>query len=195
MTITPTTVLTGSLVRLEPLTAVHAPGLAAAAAEDRSSYGWTSVPAGESEAVRYVDQLTAEASAGSAVPFAQVRVADGAVVGSTRFLHLRPYAVEIGGTWLARSAQRTGINREAKLLLLTRAFEEWGMARVDLCTDARNETSRRAIAGLGAAFEGVLRGWQLSRVVGEEGQVRDTAMFSIVRPEWPGVRAGLTAAP
>jgi RimJ/RimL family protein N-acetyltransferase len=102
-----------------------------------------------------------------------------------------PYAVEIGGTWLAASAQGTGINVDAKLLLLTHAFEHWQVGRVDLKTDARNERSRNAIARIGATFEGVLRSWQPSLVAGEEGRLRDTAMFSIVAGEWPAVRARL----
>jgi RimJ/RimL family protein N-acetyltransferase len=105
-----------------------------------------------------------------------------------------PYAVEIGGTWLAGSTQRTGINTNAKLLLLDYAFTTFGVGRVDLKTDARNERSRAAISRIGASFEGVLRHWQPSLVAGEEGQLRDTAIYSILDVEWPDVRAGLRAA-
>jgi RimJ/RimL family protein N-acetyltransferase len=104
-----------------------------------------------------------------------------------------PYAVEIGGTWLATSAQRSGINTEAKLLLLDYAFETWHVGRVDLKTDARNDRSRNAILRIGASFEGVLRHWQPSLVEGEEGTLRDSAMFSIVDSEWPSVRERLTS--
>ena len=100
-------------------------------------------------------------------------------------------AVEVGWTWLAASAQRTGINREAKLLLFTYAFESLGVARVDLKTDARNERSRRAIAGRGATFEGVLRSGSRSHAEGETGRLRDSAMFSVVAAEWPAVRTHL----
>jgi RimJ/RimL family protein N-acetyltransferase len=120
-----------------------------------------------------------------------VRTADECVAGCTRFLELRPHAVEIGGTWLSASAQRTGINIEAKLLLLTYAFEERGVGRVELKTDARNDRSRAAIAAIGASFEGVLRNYQPSHATGEDGKLRDTAMYSIVDTEWPGVRARL----
>ena len=101
------------------------------------------------------------------------------------------YAIEIGWTWLAASAQRTGINTEAKLLLLEYAFGTLGVARVDFKTDARNQQSRRALARLGAQFEGVLRQWSPSHVPGEEGRLRDSAMFSVIASEWPAVRAGL----
>ena len=117
-------------------------------------------------------------------------------VGSTAFRALRfapfepfPYAVEVGATWLAASAQRTGINAEAKLLMFGHAFETWDAARVDLRTDARNERSRHAIRAVGARFEGVLRNWQPSLVQGEEGRYRDSAMFSVTAEEWPSTAA------
>jgi N-acetyltransferase len=134
------------------------------------------------------------------VPFAQVRRADGRAVGCTSYLEPRYWpgrpdlcAVEIGWTWLAASAQGTGLNAEAKLLLLDHAFERLRVARVDFKTDARNTRSRRALAGLGARFEGVLRAWSPSRVPGEEGRLRDSAMFSVLAAEWPAVRSGLRA--
>ncbi len=102
-------------------------------------------------------------------------------------------AVEIGWTWLGASAQRTGINVEAKRLLFAYAFEVLGLVRVDLKTDARNERSRVAMARLGARFEGILRSWSPSRVAGEEGLLRDSAMFSVVTAEWPEVKAALDA--
>lgn len=191
--------LVGRLVRLEPLTEAHVNGLIAASAEDRATYGHTTVPDGRDATVVYVRALLAAGSTGETIPFAQVRVADGHTVGVTRFLTLRsrpgapfPYAVEIGGTWLAASAQRTGINSEAKLLLLAHAFEVWKVKRVDFKTDARNERSRAAILALGASFEGVLRSWQPSHVPGEEDGLRDSAMYSILDSEWPAVRRGLT---
>lgn len=104
-----------------------------------------------------------------------------------------PFAVEVGGTWLAASAQRTAVNTEAKLLLLAHAFDTWGVVRVDLKTDARNERSRAAIERLGARFEGVLRRWQPSQVAGEEDGYRDSAIYSVLDTEWPSVRANLAA--
>ena len=187
-------VLKGSLVRLEPLDASHVPGLVAAAEEDRSAYAWTVVPRAGEVAAYVAAQLARDGM----MPFAQVRVSDGAPVGCTAFWNPRAWpdredllAVEVGWTWLAASAQRTGINTEAKLLLLQHAFEELCVARVDLKTDARNQRSRRAIEGLGARFEGVLRNWSPSHVPGEEGRLRDSAMFSVTDYEWPAVEAAL----
>lgn len=191
--------LDGRLVRLEPLAVGHVPALAAAAAEDRASYGYTTVPDGEPATARYVEALRQAAARGETVPFAQCRAGDGRPVGVTRYLTLRrtppaaPWAVEIGGTWLAASAQGTGLNVEAKLLLLAHAFEVWGVGRVDFKTDARNGRSRAALEALGATFEGVLRSWQPSHVPGEEGRLRDSAMYSLVAAEWPGRRAHLEA--
>lgn len=131
--------------------------------------------------------------------FAQIRLSDEAPVGATSLWNPRTwpgrddlYAVEIGWTWLAASAQRTGINAEAKLLLLQHAFDELGLARVDWKTDARNQRSRRAIEGLGARSEGVLRNWSPSHVPGEEGKLRDSAMFSVTDAEWSAVKSVLS---
>ena len=194
--------LTGRHVRLEPLSSAHVPGLVAAAAEDRSSYGWTSVPDGPEEAAEYVRSALAEQDGGRVLPFAVVRTGDDAVVGSTRFLDMEvlgrpdvvlldderpPDAVEIGSTWYAASAQRTPLNTEAKLLLLGHAFDVWRVLRVTLKTDARNQRSRAAIERLGASFEGVRR----AHTIASDGTVRDSAYFSIVSAEWPAVRNGL----
>jgi N-acetyltransferase len=107
-------------------------------------------------------------------------------------------AIEVGFTWLAGSVQGTGINAEAKLLLLLLlllryAFETLGVVRVDLKTDARNQRSRAAIAALGAQFEGVLRNWSRSWAAGEEGKLRDSALFSVIEAEWPTVKSALAA--
>ncbi|HYM66201.1 MAG TPA: GNAT family protein, partial [Patescibacteria group bacterium] len=139
------------------------------------------------------------------LPFATVDRASGRVAGSTRFLNIefwtwppdnrhqrgpeRPDAVEIGATWLAASAQRTPINTEAKLLMLTHAFDHWRVHRVSLMTDARNQRSRQAILRLGAGFDGVLRAARPA----SDGAIRDTAAFSILEAEWPAVRANLEA--
>jgi N-acetyltransferase len=189
-------VLHGSLIRLEPLAMSHAPDLARAAEEDRSSYDFTLVP----RAAEVKAYLAAQFARGGLTPFAQVRMRDGMAVGCTAFCTPRTWpdrqdlrAIEIGWTWLAASAQGTGINAEAKLLLLTYAFETLGVARADLKTDARNERSRRAIECLGAHFEGVLRSWSPSRAPGEAGMLRDSAMFSVVAAEWPAVKSALGA--
>lgn len=187
-------VLEGTLVRLEPLTPAHAEDLAVAAEEDRSSYEYTWVPRA-AEMDSYVTAHLERAAQGTMIPFAQVRRADGRAVGSTSYWDPRSWpdrdeicALEIGWTWLAGSAQRTGINVESKLLLMEYAFEVLRLARVDLKTDARNERSWRAIEGIGAKFEGVLRNWSESRAPGEEGLLRDSAMFSVTAAEWPSVK-------
>ncbi|MFD9794965.1 GNAT family N-acetyltransferase [Streptomyces sp. NPDC059070] len=199
--------LRGRTLRLEPLGEHHVEGLAAAAAEDRDSYGFTPVPSGLAATERYVADALAARAAGRAVPFATVRSADGTVVGSTRFCELDywegpvpwppaprgplgpvltavPDAAEIGGTWLSARAQGTGINTEAKLLMLRHAFETWGVRRVSLRADARNLRSRAAIERLGATLDGVHR----AHSRGLDGMVRGTAFYSILDEEWPRVR-------
>ena len=169
-------VLRGSLVRLEPLSPAHAADLAVAAEEDREAYGFTVVPRTR-EVEQYLAAHAERAKSGMLAPFAQIRQRDGRAMGVTAYWdpRLRPGragphpglgAVDIGWTWLAASAQRTGINVEAKLLLAGYAFETLGVARVGFSTDARNERSRRALAGLGARFEGVLRQCSPSRAPG-----------------------------
>lgn len=192
--------LAGAHVRLVPLSPDHVAGLLDAATGDRASYGFTEVPADRAAMDEHVSRLLGDWSRGEVVPSAQVDASTGVVLGATRYLNLRrhagresPYAVEIGGTWLAASAQRSAVNTEAKLLLLDHAFARWGVARVDFKTDERNERSRRAIERLGATFEGVLRHWQPSLVAGEEGSYRDSAMYSILDREWPAVRETLAA--
>lgn len=134
------------------------------------------------------------------MPFAQIRQADGRAVGCTAYWDPRYWpgsadlrAIEIGFTWLAASAQGAGINAEAKLLLMDYAFTTLRVARVDMKTDARNLRSRRALEALGATFEGVLRSWSMSWAPGEEGQLRDSAMFSVTAPEWSAVKERLVA--
>lgn len=193
-------VLAGALVRLEPLGGKHAADLAIAAEEGRDSYAFTGVPRGP-DIGTYLAVALERAETGKFVPFAQVRTGDGRAIGVTSYWDARYWpgrpeelcAVEIGWTWLAASAQRTGINREAKLLLMEYAFETLKVARVDLKTDARNERSRRAIAGIGATFEGVLRNWSRSHAPGEDGKLRDSAIFSVTDSEWPAVKAALRA--
>ncbi|MEU4327309.1 GNAT family N-acetyltransferase [Nonomuraea dietziae] len=187
-------VLSGAAVRLEPLTMDHAPELAQAAEEDRSSYAFTLVPrADEVEAY-----LQAQLSREGLTPFAQIRLQDGKAVGCTAFWDPRYWpgrqdlrAVEVGWTWLAASAQGTTINAEAKLLMFTHAFEVLGVTRVDLKTDARNQRSRRAMERLGATFEGVLRRWSPSWAPGEGGLLRDSAIFSVIATEWPAVKTAM----
>ena len=194
--------LAGRLVRLEPLEHRHVDGLAAAAAADPSFYRWSLVPQGKGEAARYVDAALAARDAGSTVPFAIVRVSDGAVIGSTRFFDLErwawpeghswrgrgsPDACEIGYTWLSGPAIRTGANTEAKLLMLTHAFETWRLLRVCFHTDARNGRSRAALERIGGKFEGILRAHRMAA----DFIARDSARYSIVAAEWPEAKRRL----
>lgn len=192
--------LVGRRVHLEPLASGHVAALVEAASEDQSTYAFTVVPQGQEAMSAHVEELLRDFDSGLIVPFVQVDAMTNRVVGMTRFLTLRsrpghtvPYAVEIGGTWLAASAQRSGINSEAKFLLLTHAFEVWNVARVDIKTDDRNERSKEAIARIGASLEGVLRHWQPSKVTGDESAYRNTAMYSITEEEWPAVALKLMA--
>ena len=196
--------LRGQVVHLEPLERHHADVLLEAALADRSTFGYTLVPHERTAMEAYIDGLLADSEAGRAMPFVQCRTdgdGDGGgrtitVTGCTRFMNITwwpsrttPAEVEIGGTWLRADAQRSGVNTEAKLLMLTHAFDQWQVDRVAICTDARNEQSRRAIERLGAALEGVLRNHRPA--AGEQsaaGASRDSAMYSIIPSEWPDIR-------
>lgn len=191
--------LAGALVRLEPLEERHIEGLVRAAEGDRALYQWSFAPHGIEAVSAYVEAALAAREAGTAVPFATVRIKDGAVIGSTRFFDIEHWAwpagherknapldaCEIGYTWLAPSAIRTGANTEAKLLMLTHAFEQWDALRVCLHTDVRNTRSRAAMERIGARFEGILRSHRLA----VDYIARDSARYSIVADEWPHVKA------
>jgi N-acetyltransferase len=194
--------LQGVRVRLEPLELRHIGGLVAAAAGNASLYPFSPVPKGEKEAKAYVDTALAWREAGSAVPFAMVRQEDNCVIGSTRFWNIERWAwpsgherhgrpepdgCEIGYTWLARSAIRTAANTEAKLLMLTHAFETWKVLRVCFHTDARNDRSRAALERIGGKFEGVLRAHRMAA----DYIPRDSVRFSIVQEQWPDVKRRL----
>jgi len=191
----------GRYIRLEPLAHRHIDGLAAAAT-DPSLYRWSPVPQGRNEAEKYVETALAWLDAGTAASFAVVRLNDGAVIGSTRFFDLEhwawppghpsrgrsaPDACEIGYTWFAASAIRTPVNTEAKLLLLTHAFEAWKVLRVCLHTDVRNARSRAAIERIGGQFEGILRAHRMAA----DFIPRDSARYSIIAAEWPAVKERL----
>ena len=197
--------LQGRFVRLEPLALGHAPALVAAAnADPAERYPYTFVPRTLAEAEAWIGLALTAQGAGAHLPFATVDAQSGAVVGSTRFGNIErwswqdgvqrrpagnPDVAEIGWTWLARAAQRSPINTEAKLLMLGHAFEQWKVFRMTLKTDARNQRSRDAIARLGARLDGVLRAWQPA----SDGGPRDTAIFSLLAAEWPAVKARLQA--
>ena len=137
----------------------------------------------------YVESALAAAAAGTELPFATIQQSDGRVVGSSRYLALRPEhrSLEIGWTWLDPELWRTGANIEAKLLMLGDAFERLGCRRVELKTDAQNERSRKAMEALPAQFEGIHRRHMLVR----DGENRDSAWYSVIAEEWPEVRVNL----
>lgn len=185
--------LEGGRARLVALSHEHGPDLLEAGAEDQT---WLYMPCARprtpEDVTRMIDGALAARDRGDAFPFAVIDRASGRAVGSTRYLCIEPenLALEIGWTWYGAAARRTSVNTECKYLLLRHAFERmWpgGANRVQLRTDARNERSRAAIARIGGVFEGVLR---KNRVM-PDGYVRDSAFFSVVRDEWPGVRARL----
>jgi N-acetyltransferase len=182
-------VLEGKVVRLEPLAEQHADGLWEAS-RDPSTWHWLSVvqPATRAEWDSWIAQALHAADAGTEVPFATVSLEQG-VVGSTRYLELRPEhrSLEIGWTWLHPSAWGTGANVEAKLLQLEHAFDVLGYRRVEFKTDALNERSRGALEALGASFEGIHRKHMLVR----EGENRDSAWYAILDDDWPEVRRRL----
>ena len=194
--------LRGRYVSLEELAPEHVDDLVVAAA-DRSTFGFTHVPTDRESMVQYVSTLRANREAGRDLPFVQraIGIAGSPIVGCTRFMDIRfplgrtdehgpvPDEVEIGGTWLSPAVQRTGVNTEAKLLLLTHAFDVWRVQRVAICTDERNEQSRRAIERIGARFEGILRRHRPSTAPGEAGLLRNTAVHSITVDDWPSVRS------
>jgi N-acetyltransferase len=181
-------VLEGRIVRLEPLTPEHEEALWEASRDPRT-WRWLSVvqPQTRNEWSAFVQQALDAAAEGREIPFVTVR--QEKIVGSTRFLALRPEhrSLEIGWTWLHPSAWSTGANIEAKLLQLEYAFETLGCRRVELKTDALNERARAALEALGATFEGIHRKHMLVRA----GENRDSAWYSVLDHEWPGVRAHL----
>lgn len=184
------TILRGRHVVVEPLDPAHAGDLFAAGSDDAT---WIYMPRpalrSPEDAGSMIRQAWAEAEGGVEIPLAIVDAASGAAVGSTRFLDIqrRHRALEIGWTWIGPRWQRTAINTECKLLLLSYAFDEQGAHRVTLKTDARNFRSQTAIERLGAAREGVLRRHRVCW----DGFVRDTVYYGIVDAEWPRVKARL----
>ena len=182
-------ILEGQHVRLEPLSQAHEESLIAAAGDGEL---WNStvtvVPSSATMAAYIAAALDAQAQ-GRELPFVIIRKSSGQVVGSTRFYRIERdhRRIEIGYTWLAASAQRSGVNTEAKLLLLTHAFERLRCIRVEFITDVLNQQSRTAILRLGAKQEGVLR----NHMVMPNGRLRDSVCFSIIEAEWPDVKSRL----
>ncbi len=184
-------VLEGRNVRLEPLSMAHEESLIDAAGDGELWNSAVTVVASRSTMASYIKSTLEAQAQGRELPFVIIQKSSGQVVGSTRFylIDRENRSVEIGYTWLAASAQRTGVNTEAKLLLLTHAFEIWQCIRVALITDVLNQQSRAAILRLGAKQEGVLR----NHLIMPDGRYRDSVCFSIIEAEWPEVGARLEA--
>ena len=188
MNLSPVT-LQGKTVRLEPLSLDHLDGLVEAGSDPAIwRYIGDCSPARE-DIRRFVATALDLQRAGSALPFATIDIASGQPIGSTRFGSIVPEhkRVEIGWTWIAPRWQRTGVNTEAKFLMMRHAFEELGCNRVELKTNALNERSRAAILRIGAKEEGLFR----MHMVNKDGTPRDSAYFSVIAPEWPEVSARL----
>jgi len=194
--------LEGKHIRLEPLEQRHVDGLVAASSEDPDLYRWSLVPQGKGEATSYVETALSWQDAGTAVPFAILRADNGTVIGSTRFWNIErwawpanhpshgrglPDACEIGYTWFAKSAIRTGANTEAKRLMLGHAFEGWRVLRVCFHTDSRNLRSRAALERIGGKFEGILRAHRMAA----DFIPRDSVRYSIIAAEWPALKQRL----
>ncbi|NYI40744.1 GNAT family N-acetyltransferase [Demequina lutea] len=191
MTFAQTPVLENAWVRLEPLSRSHSDHLAVAVSiGDLWKTWYASIPTPEGMAAEIDRRLGLQAE-GRMAPWAVVSRASGRAVGMTTYMNIDApnRRVEIGSTWLGRDAQRTGLNPAAKLLLLTRAFDDLGCIAVEFRTHWHNAQSRAAIARLGAKQDGVLRNHQVWR----DGTLRDTVVFSIIDGEWPAVRQGLSA--
>ena len=181
--------LDGSIVRLEPLSLDHVPGLAEVAL-DPAIWRWTIArPTTEAELRTWTRTAIAARDIGTELPFATIDRATGRPIGSSRYMNiaLDHRRLEIGWTWVGTAFQRTGANREAKLLMLRHAFDTLGCRRVEFKTDALNEKSRTALLGIGARFEGIFR----NHMVMPDGRMRHSAYYSVIDEEWPAVKAGL----
>jgi RimJ/RimL family protein N-acetyltransferase len=182
-------VLEGRHVRLEPLSQAHHADLAAVGL-DEELWRWIPTPVRTPQEMSgYIQTALEEQSRGVSLPFALIEKTSGRAIGSTRYGNIdrAHHRVEIGWTWVAPPWQRTGVNTEAKYLLLRHAFETLGCIRVELKTDSLNERSRAAILRIGAREEGTFR----NHMITSTGRLRHTVYFSILDSEWPGVKSGL----
>ena len=183
--------LEGRIVRLEPLSLDHVAALAEVAL-DPAIWRWTIArPTSEADLREWTAAAIQARSVGTEYPFATIEAATGRPIGSTRFMNivLEHRRLEIGWTWLAPAWQRTGANREAKLLMLDHAFGVLGCRRVEFKTDSNNEPSRTALLGIGATFEGIFR----KHMVMPGDGIRHSAWYSVIDDEWPAVRTRLEA--
>jgi N-acetyltransferase len=181
--------LEGRRVRLEPLRLDHVARLAEVAFDPRI-WQWTLArPTDEAGLRHWAAAAIAGRDTGTELPFCTIDVETGRAIGSSRYMNivLEHRRLEIGWTWVAPAWQRSGANREAKLLMLGHAFDVVGCRRVEFKTDSLNEPSRTALLGIGAQFEGIFR----NHMVMPEGRMRHSAYYSVIDEEWPAVRAGL----
>jgi N-acetyltransferase len=188
MIVAPVT-LEGRHVRLEPLSQAHRAGLSAVGL-DEELWRWIPTPVCTAEEMAaYIETALAEQARGVSLPFALIEKSSGRAIGCTRYGNIdrTHHRVEIGWTWVAPAWQRTGVNTEAKYLLLRHAFETLGCMRVELKTDSLNEKSRNAILRIGAREEGTFR----NHMITASGRIRHTVYFSILDAEWPAVKARL----
>ena len=184
-------VLEGTVVRLEPLSVDHLPGLITVGL-DAEIWRWMPVAIQSPGDMRtYVDAALAGRDSGREMPFATIEVATGRVIGGTRYLNIEPAhrRLEIGYTWLAPAWQRTAANTEQKLLMIGHAFNDLGALRVEFKTDSLNEKSRAALLGIGATEEGTMR----NHMITQGGRRRHSVYFSVVEEDWPQVRQHLEA--
>lgn len=183
--------LQGRLVRLEPLSLDHLDDLARVAFEG-DLWRWTVIQPTDVDGLRtWIEAALATAATGAEMPFATVDLDSGRAIGSTRFMSIVPEhrRLEIGWTWVGLAYQRTGANREAKLLQMTHAFETLGANRVEFKTDSLNEQANPGLLGIGATFEGTFR----NHMVMPGGRLRHSNYYSVTREDWPGVKARLEA--
>lgn len=183
--------LEGRHVRLEPLATAHHAALCRAGADPDTFRWFPNTVAGEAGMRDYIASGLADQSQGRALPFAIRRLADDCIVGATRFaaIELAHRRAEIGWTWLSGEARRTPVNTECKRLLLAHGFEQLGFNRIEFKTDSRNAASRAALARIGATEEGTFR----NHMRMPDGSLRHSVWFSVIREEWPRVRAHLDA--
>ncbi|MEO8073835.1 MAG: GNAT family protein [Acidobacteriota bacterium] len=182
-------ILESEFVRLEPLKIEHADALCEVGLVEEVWLWTTNIVRSKDEMRRYIETALDEFNRKVSLPFVTVEKASNKIVGSTRFgnIDAKNRRAEIGWTWINPAWQRSSINTEAKLLMLTHAFETWKCIRVELKTDVLNEKSRKAILRLGAKEEGILR----QHVITDAGRFRDTVYFSIIDSEWQNVKANL----
>ena len=183
--------LTGRYVRLQSLSLSHLDDLCAVGL-DPQLWRWIPNPVGTREDMRgYIETALGEQDVGLSLPFAVIHLESGRAIGSTRYgaINLPNRRLEIGWTWYAPAFQRTPVNTECKLLLLTHAFDTLGTIRVEFKTDALNDKSRNALLRIGAVQEGIFR----KHLICDSGRIRDTVYFSILDTEWPEKKRALQA--